>query len=153
MKTIEIETLVDSSLQNVYAGFTLELFEALKPPLMGLSVDRFDGSNKGNEIHLKLGLPGPGFLRPVRWISVITEEFQSEEECYFIDEGTKLPPPLSYWKHKHRMIKKSKDETLIRDEIKFETAPAILESSIYPLLKFQFQLRRPVYREYFGVKK
>ena len=118
-------------------------FLRLSSLLVGLTVDRFDGSKVGDEIHLRLGLPGSKILQPVSG-SLSSQKISIRDECFFVDEGKVLPPPLSYWRHKHRMIKKWADETLIRDEIQFKTSPGFLESSMLPVLKYQFKRRGPV---------
>ncbi len=140
-----IRTKVPGHYDRVFAAFDRELFEALKPPVMGLDLDRFDGSSPGNEVHLRVGL-GP---IKTRWVSVITEEIKSESENYFIDEGKVLPWPLVFWRHKHRVLKLSESESEILDDIEFKTPFKWLDKVMYPVLVAQFKMRSPAYRRYF----
>lgn len=145
MKII-LKTNVSTSYQEVFKGFNLELFKALKPPFMGLEVKRFDGCSQGDEVHLEVGL----LNQKQEWISHITKLEKNGQEIFFIDEGHKLPPPLAYWKHKHRIIKRTQEKSTLVDEIEFRTHSKILDSLIYPMLYAQFRLRGPVYRRFFG---
>jgi ligand-binding SRPBCC domain-containing protein len=145
MKII-LATNVSTSYQQVFEGFDLKLFKALKPPLTGLEVKRFDGCSKGDEVHLEVSILG----QKKKWVSLITEDQQNEQEIYFIDEGRVLPPPLAFWKHKHRIIRRTQDKSTIIDEIEFRTHSKVMDAIIYPALYAQFRLRKPVYRKFFG---
>ena len=50
MKII-ISTPIKNNYRDVFAQFNIELFKALKPPMIGLVVERFDGCKKGDEVH------------------------------------------------------------------------------------------------------
>ena len=50
---IKITTPIKRNYREVFALFNLQLFEALKPPVVNLKVERFDGCKKGDEVHLK----------------------------------------------------------------------------------------------------
>ncbi len=113
--------------------------------MLSLEVLRFDGCHKGNEVHLQIGL-GP--LKQ-RWVSLITQDHTNENEMQFIDEGKVLPPPLSFWRHTHRVVKTGNESCEIFDEVEFNCNNKILEKSLYPLLKFQFSLRTAAYQRYF----
>ncbi len=138
---LKISTAVATPHKVVFAAFNEKLFLALKPPLLPMKLLRFDGCNVGHEVHIDLGLQV--------WISLITESVQNEEECYFVDEGSQLPFPLSSWRHLH-LIKKNKDHTLIIDDITFSSGFVLLDFFLYPFLYFMFWLRQPVYRKFFG---
>lgn len=143
---INIATDVALDYEKVFEGFNLELFKALRPPLTGLEVERFDGCAPGDEVHLKIKTLG----REQTWVSHITDFEHNSQEIYFIDRGHILPPPLAYWKHKHRIIKRTLDKSTIVDEIEFKTHSKILDSGLFPILYTQFRLRKPVYQKYFG---
>ncbi|MEL6945100.1 MAG: hypothetical protein AAFO82_20780, partial [Bacteroidota bacterium] len=76
---IVITTDVEQDYQTVWSRFDEQLFTALKPPLMPLQLLRFDGSLKGDEVHLKIA----GQL----WIAEIIEQAELPEEIYFVDKG------------------------------------------------------------------
>jgi ligand-binding SRPBCC domain-containing protein len=140
MKLI-LTTHVKESFKVVFSRFDLNLFKALKPPLMPLKVERFDGCKVNDEVHLNLGF--------TRWVSLITESVETEEYSYFVDEGQKLPFPLTYWRHKH-LIKKAGPYSLIIDDIEFKTILSPFDGCFYPILWCMFKLRGPVYQHYFG---
>jgi len=141
-----IKTSVKTNYKEVMKGFTLELFKALKPPLMSLNVDRFDGCLKGDEVHLSVGL-GP---IQKKWVSLITDNFENESEVTFVDEGKVLPFPLSSWKHIHRVQKIDDSSSEIHDDIEYSTGFVPLDYLMYPILYLQFAVRGPVYRKFFN---
>lgn len=147
MKRLKIETKVVGNFQEVFQQFNVKLFKALKPPGLKLEVLRFDGSQKGHEVHLKLGQLGLW----ANWISIITESVHNENECYFIDEGRRLPPPLKNWKHKHLVRKLDENTSLIIDDISYSCHGGIItENMMWPILWAQFSMRAPVYRQFFS---
>jgi ligand-binding SRPBCC domain-containing protein len=143
------KTLVATDFKTVFEKFDISLFKALKPPLIQLEVERFDGCLKGDQVHLKIGL-GP---LEQRWVSLITENGSDENQCYFIDEGETLPPPLKCWRHQHRIVKNDEYTSYIIDDIEFSSGLKLLDFLLYPALYFQFALRAPVYRKIFGKAK
>ncbi len=150
MKKLYLATNVKNNYKIVFAGFDLKLFKALKPPLMDLEVTRFDGCKKGDEVHLKVGLLGLGR----DWISHITSHHEDEHECFFIDEGFKIPFPLKSWQHRHIVQKISANETKIIDDISYSCfGGKVIELLMYPALLAQFLVRAPVYRRFFGSEK
>ena len=94
------ETEIERPFLNVKSRFNLDLFLALKPPMINIMVSRFDGCSPGNEIHVDLNTLG----KKQKWISVITHEMQDDREWSFVDEGKKMPWPLASWKHHHRVV-------------------------------------------------
>ena len=143
---INIQTPVRQNIEQVWSGFNESLFTQLSPPFPPVNLLRFDGSEKGDEVHLELNL----LIFKQLWISLITENEKTTEEIYFIDEGIKLPFFLSSWKHRHRIVKaideKKQTQSLIIDEIEFESPFGFL---IYPALYLQFLYRRPIYQKIF----
>lgn len=142
---IKISTKVNQSLLKVWEGFNLELFSTLAPPFPPVKVKEFGGCLKGDKVHLELNF----LLFKQDWISDITDQKRTESEIYFIDEGTKLPFFLSYWKHKHRLLK-DEDGTNIIDEISFKTPTVLTDYLFYPLMYLQFLYRKPIYKRVFA---
>lgn len=143
---ISIQTPVNQSIESVWNGFTESLFTQLAPPFPPVNLLRFDGSEQGNEVHIELNL----LLFKQLWVSLITENVKTAEEIYFIDEGMKLPFFLSFWRHKHRLVRiagSTSPQTMIIDEIEFSSPFGVL---IYPVLYLQFLYRRPIYKKIFS---
>jgi ligand-binding SRPBCC domain-containing protein len=138
-----LKTPISNDLASTFSLFNEDLFKALKPPIISLKVDRFDGCHKGDEVHLEIGL-GP--LKQ-KWVSLITDDKVHEDVCYFIDEGTKLPPPLTYWKHIHRIVKVDNNNCVIEDDITFSSGNTVLDALLYPVMYAQFALRAPIYKK------
>ena len=129
--------------KKVVQGFSRELFEKLSPPWASADLDRFDGCKKGDEVHLTLKLAGTS----QKWVSVMTEASESQDEWFFVDEGKVLPWPLKKWRHKH-IVKKINDfESEIIDDISYEAgAFSVL---IYPALWATFRIRPARYRQFY----
>ena len=91
------------------------------------------------------------FLSPMKaeWVSEITEDGLDDHEAYFIDQGKKLPFPLSYWQHKHIVRKVSNDRSLIIDDISYKAGNPIFTFLLFPALYFTFYCRKAIYRRYF----
>lgn len=135
---ILITTPVPKNYKKVFELFNLELFIKLKPPLVNLVVERFDGCKKGDEVHLSVS--------GKKWVSHIVDFHQDEKEIYFIDIGAVIPPPIKEWKHIHKIQKVSENESLVIDDIEYSTGNALLDKLIYPGLLAMFSLRKPVYK-------
>lgn len=133
---------------DVYARFDENLFRALTPPFPPVKLLRFDGSRTGDEVHLQLGAP----LKQL-WISKITSDSCDDRLCLFVDEGTRLPFFLRFWRHEHRVRAAAdiygKPTCWIEDDIRFRPAPWI-GPLLWPVLWLQFAARGPLYRRYFG---
>lgn len=143
---IRLETLVHQNFEKVIAGFNQDLFEALKPPLLNMELERYDGSEKGDIVSLSIHFMG----RKLEWRSLISENGKSENEMWFVDIGEKLPPPLKTWHHRHSVIRLSQFKSKIVDDINFTCQNKALELAMYPLLYAQFAYRIPVYKRYFN---
>lgn len=136
---ILIKTPITKDYHEVFALFNRELFIALKPPVVNLVVERFDGCKKGDEVHLN--------INGQRWVSHITEFYESDDEIYFIDIGVIIPPPLSNWKHIHRIVRTGQGSCEVIDDIEFTTGNTFLDKIIYPAFYTMFLLRRPIYKK------
>ncbi|HMT12979.1 MAG TPA: hypothetical protein PKA39_15320 [Ignavibacteria bacterium] len=116
----------------------------LKPPLIGLKIVRFEGCKTGDNVEIMLDI----FGLKQHWHSVITEDFENEESIGFIDEGVKLPRPLKQWRHIHK-IEKSIENSIIIDDISYNTGNKLLNFLMFPAFFLQFYYRKPVYKSYF----
>lgn len=146
---ILLKTRVEQSLPAVWAGFDRTLFEQLTPAFPPVKVVRFDGCLQGDVVHLQLNF----LLFRQDWISHIIDQQASEEEIFFVDQGTKLPFFLTYWQHHHRLQRSSIDlsqQTTIIDDITFRTAFRFTDYILYPVLWLQFACRKPVYKRIFS---
>lgn len=144
---LRIQTHVSQPYQVVWQGFNEELFRKLSPPFPPVRVVRFDGCLAGDMVVLELNF----LLFKQQWISRITEQQSSESEIYFVDEGTKLPFFLRFWRHRHRIIREKAGGTIIADEIEFKTPLWVTDYLMYPLLWAQFAYRKPIYKKAFAL--
>jgi len=145
---ILIETLVDQNYKDVFRQFDRQLFLALKPPLVTIDLERFDGCNTGDKVEMKLSILG--FKQS--WKALIVDQKQTSEQIYFVDEGKELPPPIKSWKHRHILENINDKQTLIKDDIEFSSGLWLLDVLIYPVMYLQFWYRKPIYKKYFAGK-
>lgn len=124
---------------SIFERFDDRLFKYLLPP--GAQLIDFGGSKKGDMVHLRLPLAG-------EWISEITEDKITEDTCYFIDEGRKLPFPIKEWRHQH-ILRQAGNSTIIEDNMNFSTGNIIADLLFYPVLYFSFLPRIWQYKWYF----
>lgn len=136
---ILISTPINKNFRSVFAQFNLKLFEALRPPLVKLKVERFDGCKKGDEVHL--------MVAGQKWVSHITDNFESDDEIYFIDIGVMTPPPIKQWKHIHRIKRTGENSCNVIDDIEYSTGNSILDRMIYPAIYSMFVMRKPIYKK------
>lgn len=145
-----LKTRVDQALPAVWAGFNQSLFEQLNLPFPPVQVIRFDGCHQGDVVHVRLNF----FLFRQDWISHIIDQKTDDNEIYFVDQGTKLPFFLTYWHHRHRLLRvpadKAAEQTLIIDEVTFRTPFRLTDYLLYPVLWIQFAYRKPVYKRWFN---
>jgi ligand-binding SRPBCC domain-containing protein len=139
------ETEIARSFLIVKSRFNLNLFLALKPPLVQMVVSRFDGCSPGNEIHLNLNTLG----NQSKWVSVITHEMQDSGEWSFVDEGKFMPWPLATWRHHHRVVSLGDNSSKIIDDISFECVHSWMNVFMYPVLWFTFAIRPHRYKKFF----
>ncbi len=142
---IYLETPVAGNFREVFAQFDKALFVKLTPPFPPVELLRFDGSRVGDQYHIDLKLP---FLRQT-WQGHITEAGESETECWFVDEGLRLPFFLKSWHHRHT-VRQQGDHCVIIDDITYEAPFAVLSYLLHPTMWLQFAYRKPLYRKVFG---
>lgn len=141
-----LKTRVRMPLSAVWAGFDRSLFDQLSPPFPPVDVVRFDGCRTGDVVHLRLNF----LLFRQDWISLITDQQTSPDEIYFVDQGTQLPFFLTYWQHRHRLLRDPAGGTVVVDDITFQTPFRLTDYLMYPLMWLQFAYRKPIYRRIFG---
>jgi len=140
-----LRTPVKGNYEEVLAGFDRNLFEALAPPFIKIDLLRFDGSRKGDVVHLKLKIFG---IFSQEWIVKITEDKVTQTQAWFTDEGRKLPRMLRSWEHAH-IVEKDGQDSVIIDDIHFVPSSKLLGLFLYPGLYLQFLWRQPIYKRYF----
>jgi ligand-binding SRPBCC domain-containing protein len=138
---LTIQTRIPLSAEEALSRFDKSLFLALNPPFPPVQVIRFDGCKKGDEVELELNF----LVFRQRWVSIITEDYNNTNEIGFVDEGTKLPFFLSYWQHRHRILKRG-STSMVLDDITFSGGGVVLSLLLYPLLYLQFLYRIPIYK-------
>jgi ligand-binding SRPBCC domain-containing protein len=145
MMRILLKSRVQGNFKDVMSAFDIDLFTALKPKGAKMEIVEFTGSKKGDRVHLR-------FLWPVKtdWISHISEDRIDNDIAYFIDEGVKLPPGLSEWKHKHIVQKDTETTSFIIDDIYYRGTNKLLTLLLYPALYLGFYPRKKIYRTYFA---
>lgn len=145
---INIETSVNQSVAQVWEQFDDKLLMQLSPPFPPVRLISF-GQKIGEKVTLELNF----FIKRQLWVSKITDSYLTADEAYFIDEGEQLPFFLSYWKHKHRIVKNETSPdgsgSIIIDEIEFRTPTILTDYIFYPILYLQFLYRKPIYRKFF----
>lgn len=141
---LKISTYIPACLPDVKKGFDQSLFQRLSPPFPRVSVDRFDGCEKGHIVSLNLSF----ILFHQQWISEIVKEEEKPKLWMFVDEGRVLPFFLKYWKHSH-IVKEGLQGCAIIDDVHYSTGTMLTDLLAWPLLYLQFLYRKPVYRRYF----
>lgn len=141
-----IQTPVQGDYREVLARFDQALFEQLTPPGAKVELLRFDGSETGDLVHIRLFLP---LMKPQDWVSEIVDHGTNEQQAWFVDEGRTLPWFLSQWQHRH-VVRQADGHCVIVDDITFRGPVWLPDAALYPVLWLQFAARRPVYRRVFG---
>ena len=141
-----LKTPVQGDYTKLLARFDQDLFESLAPPGAQVELVRFDGSHKGDTVHIRLKLFG--FLKQ-DWISEIVDEGQDDQRAWFVDRGTQLPFFLGFWEH-HHIVERGDGHAVIVDDIRFKGPWWLPSFLLYPVLYLQFAYRKPIYRRVFG---
>ncbi|SMG50561.1 hypothetical protein SAMN05661096_03692 [Marivirga sericea] len=142
---LKLTTKVTQDYISVKEGFNEKLFLSLNPPFPPVKLKEFGGCNKGDIVHLELNF----IFFKQDWISEITYDNTSDSVFEFVDEGTKLPFFLKYWKHHHVVKKDNKDQSLIIDDITFKSPFILMDFFLFPVLWLQFAYRKPIYKRIF----
>jgi ligand-binding SRPBCC domain-containing protein len=147
MLSYSISTPIQASLSHVKELFTADLLLRLSPPFPRVSLQRFDGCKKDDNVILEINL----VFTKVTWSSLITEDKLTADEWFFIDEGVKMPFGLNYWQHKHRVKKINEESCEIIDEISFDTRNEFLNYLLFPFLWGMVFYRKPFYQKYLSL--
>ncbi len=118
--------------------FDAALFTALAPPFPKIRLVRFDE----NTVEIAMNF----FVFKTVWESRVYPTHVDDQQAYFVDEGVRLPPPLKFWRHTHRLVARGQGSVL-RDEIEFSTGRGVLDVLIYPFLWAMMAYRKPIYRK------
>ncbi|WP_439880788.1 SRPBCC family protein [Pontibacter sp. MBLB2868] len=142
---LHLQTAVQQDYMRVFNAFDEQLFRKLSPPYPKLKLLRFDGSETGDVVDVELQTG----IKSFRWTSLIVDRNITDAAAYFIDEGQQLPPPLRIWRHKH-LVAKNGTGAIIHDIITYSTGYKLLDLLLYPVMRLQFGMRKPVYQRVFG---
>lgn len=145
MPRIYFKTHVAAPVNKVAAGFNHTLFLRLAPPFPKVDVTRFDGCLKGDEVHLVLNF----LLFKQHWHSTIVQHVHKHDHFEFVDQGTTLPWPLTFWHHQHIVMAAPRGSYII-DQIYYRAVNRLLGALSYPFLWLLFAYRKPIYRRIFG---
>jgi ligand-binding SRPBCC domain-containing protein len=135
--------IANTTKESVIKAFDRSMFLRLAPPFPKLELLRFDGCETGDEIHLQLGF----ILYKKKWVSQVTANGSKNNELYFVDEGSTLPPPLHYWKHYHG-IHQEGTNVVVEDNVMYQSGNIILDILLYPFFYLLFFYRKPIYKKY-----
>ena len=140
---IELSTRIENrTIVNTFHKFDEALFLKLAPPLPVSKLIRFDGCEENDVVALKIRI----FFTWQLWESQIVSNEHTESEINFVDEGRILPFFLSFWRHRHRIVKENND-VLIIDDIEFFAHNNVLTLLSFPILYLMFAMRKPIYRK------
>lgn len=142
---LTLSTEVNQSLKNVKDGFDDSLLKKLSPPFPKVTLKKFEGSKPGDIVTLELNF----LVFKELWTSVITDEKDTSQEYYFVDEGVKLPTGLKFWRHKH-LLEASNDKTKVIDIVEFKSWNQLTTLLAYPLMLLYFYYRKSIYKRIFG---
>lgn len=142
---VSVTTYIRLPLSEVTRLFDRRLFDYLKPAFPKLKILRYDGQHRGDQIKLKVGL-WPLFLP---WDILIADNWDEPDRWGFIDQGLRLPPPLTAWRHEHRVERHPDGNSVIIDYVGFRIGPLWLSRLLAPLVRKQFEARSPLYQRYF----
>lgn len=92
-----------------------------------------------------------GLLRGGLTFSTKVTEWNSDADALtYVDEGVRLPKPLTSWKHTHR-ITESDEGGMIIDELIVEVDPAIAAPMVESALRLHLDSRAKAYKRVFEV--
>lgn len=145
IRTFEVSTTVQSSIEKIQQNFTAQLLLQLNPPFPPVKLLVYEGNHKGAEVVLELNL----LLFKQKWKSKIVDELRTADTWYFVDEGISLPFFLSAWKHLH-LVEKTGETARITDRISLQGPSWLPDFILVILFKTLMKYRRPIYQRVFG---
>ncbi len=149
MLKFSLQTTINATIDEVWKQFDKDLLEKLSPPFPIISISTFDGCEINDKVVIDMNF----LITKTSWSSLIIENQNSENEKFFVDQGIKMPFGLTYWKHKHGLIKKNSTTTIILDAIEFETPSIILDYILFPLFYGMILYRKPLYKKLLSTKQ
>lgn len=147
MLSFTLTSPVQAPLSHIKEHFTSDLLINLSPPFPQVSLERFDGCRKADQVILKINL----LITQLTWSSIITDEVLADDEWFFVDEGVTMPFGLRFWRHKHRVKEVNPLHSLIIDEISFDTGMTFLNYLLFPFLWGMIFYRKPLYKKYLSL--
>lgn len=117
----------------------------LTPPFINVEISQYEGNKKDSQVHIISSILG----NYQNWKNIITESFDSDDECYFVDEAVEMPFPFTTWIHTHKIRRISENRSYIQDHIKFSCKYKFLESLVYPMVFAIMYYRKPIYIDTF----
>ena len=140
-----VKTIITNTTKEaVLGGFSSTLFLKIAPPFPKLKLMRYDGCEKGDEVHLQLDF----FFYKTNWISVIVESGATETKLYFTDIGTTVPAPIKSWQHRH-IIWQKESSVVIEDNVTYGCGNKLMEAILFIPFYLLFLYRKPIYKRYF----
>lgn len=141
---ILIETKVERNAAEVFEGFNRQLFEYLMPPSFLAAADLYEGDDPGCLVRVRFKWP----FTSVMEVEIVERQLHTGES-FFVDEGRELPFPLKKWRHKHMVKWAGEAQSIIVDDIQFDSGRNWVNFLMYPFLYTAFYLRKPKYQSYF----
>jgi len=140
-----LRTTVSQSLSAVNDGFTQDLFLRLAPPFPKVALVRYDGSQPGDQVHVRLNF---GLFKQ-DWVSRIVSRDEQPQRVEFVDRGEQLPFFLRFWEHHHILEAAPNGGTVIVDDIRYKGPWFLPSALLWPAMWGQFVYRKPIYRRVF----
>lgn len=145
MPRLVLRTRVRGNPRDIISRFDRELFNYLLPPKWIARVNTFEGSKPGDRVKVEFLFPYKARMD----VEIFSEQI-TDNECWFTDEGHKLPFGLKYWRHKHRFMADG-GCCIISDEIEFRASFWLQELFFKMAFRIVFSTRKKKYRAYFGM--
>lgn len=128
---------------HVWSNFNEKLLSKLAPPFPIARIIQFDGCNAQDKVIIELDF----LVYKTRWSSVITSYISDSTSHVFVDEGTQVPFGIIKWRHEHRIEYINKTQSLIIDNIQFQTRYKLLDWLLFPFIWGMIAYRIPLYKK------
>lgn len=145
IRSLCFRTEVPVAFEQVKSRFNLDLLRYLSPVFPRVIIQKYGGEKPGDEIQIRLDF----LLFSWNWDCCIAENCDEPGHYFFVDEGRRLPPFLSMWRHRHELLAKG-NHTLITDQLYFSAKGLWPGFLVRFLLKMQFGQRDRLYKKYFS---
>jgi hypothetical protein len=141
----EFRTRIDKPLAEVARRFDQNLMQYLAPAFPRLRLHTHEGNHPGSRVSVGLDF----LLFEWKWEVEIVSEERRTGSWVFVDEGRRLPPFLSAWRHEHGLFALSTQQTEITDRIFWRPGRYWPSFLVRILVESQFRRRGPLYRRFF----